>query len=142
MVSWEVYLSQILFFLALIAVLQIRSIHLLLVPRSTKKRRASRMAYLQFHSLGVYNTRDRAGVMIFVSLAERHIEILADSGLSKFVTQDIWAAIVNEMAASMRADDLITGYENAIKRCSEILSQHFPDGVNPENELADGLIEI
>lgn len=139
---WEGYALQILIFTAFVALFQIRAIHLWLVPKSVKKRRAARMAYMQFHRIGLHETKDRGGVLIFVSLAERHIEILADVGINRYVTPSVWQEIVAEFSVAVGKGDLVSGYERAIQRCGSILAEHMPTEKESRNELADGLVVI
>ncbi|MDA8363217.1 MAG: hypothetical protein M0Z84_05205, partial [Gammaproteobacteria bacterium] len=78
----RVYQIQLLVFIILgLLLLFIPELHLQLIPKRIKHARASRLAKAQFYLQGVHMTRDHSGVLFFVSLAERYVEIVADRGI-------------------------------------------------------------
>lgn len=88
----------------------------------------------------VFNTRQRTGIMIFVSFFEREVIVMADKGISKLVDQKEWDNLVRGIIESVRNEKIVDGMEAAIKRCGEILLEKgfviSPDDVN---ELTDHL---
>jgi putative membrane protein len=123
-------------------VLQIDFLKMLFVPRAVKQLRARRNAYLQFYEQGVSNTKDRSGILLFVSMAERYVEIIADEGINKKVDGNFWEIIVNEFILKVKENRIEEGFIDTIEKCSEILSRHFPIKPNDKNELSDHLIEL
>lgn len=127
--------------LALTAVLPPR-FRIRLVPGHLRHRRAHDNAVRQFLAHNVHVTEKRTGVLIFVSLAERHAEIVADSGINARVSQDEWNGIVADLVASAGRDRLFDGLGAAIDRAGALLQTHFPGGTGNPNELEDHVVEL
>ena len=93
-----------------------------------------------FHAMGLNATKDRTGTLIFVSLFERRMEVLGDSGISAKLHQETWNELVKESLDQIRSRDLETGVETAIRRCGAILTQHFPGSHLNPNELVNHVV--
>lgn len=117
-------------------------VHLALVPPSIKRARAARMARAQFYQQGVHLTREHSGVLFFVSLAERHVEIVADKGIHEKIGEQRWQMIVDTFVAHMRSGSVTDAFVAAITSCGEAMAWHYPAEPGKHNELSDGLIEI
>ena len=92
----------------------------------------------QFFIRRVSNTRNRAGVLIYVSLAEHYARIIPDQGIAEKVPKAEWQAAVDAMIGHMRTGDIAAGFIAAIERCGDVLAVHAPpDG--SANELPDRL---
>jgi putative membrane protein len=112
------------------------------IPKSVRLRRAARTAREQFLAQGVHNTGDRCGVLIFVSVAEHYVEILADRAINEKVDQAAWDAIVAAFVAAVKQGEVAAGFEQAVQACGDLLATHFPAAPDSRNELPDHLIEI
>lgn len=117
-------------------------LRLLLVPRSVSYRRAHAHAVQQFFARNIHTTGSRTGVLIFVSLAERYAEIIADSEISKKVSQDDWNAIVADLTEGARRNTLADALIAAVERSGEPLKTHFPIRAGQKNELPDHVVEL
>jgi putative membrane protein len=137
-----VSLVQLAVFLALSLLFRWRPLKMRLVPRATKLRRAARSAREQFLAQGVHNTSDRSGVLIFVSVAEHYVEILADQAINAKVAQAEWDAIIAVFVMTVKQGRVAEGFEQAVDACGALLAQHFPAAPGERNELPDHLIEI
>lgn len=105
-------------------------------------RSARQRATNLFASLGVWDTEENSGVLIYVQLVDRRVEILADRGIAARVAQGEWDALCRSMEAAFKAGDYRGGALAAIQRAGELLARHFPnDGGNP-NELSDQPVVI
>ena len=113
-----------------------------LIPKAVKLRRAARSAREQFLEQGLHHTENRSGVLIFVSVAERYVEILADKGINDRVDQAQWDAIVADFVKAVKAGEIAQGFEKAVAACGALLAEHFPAKPGDKNELPDHLIEI
>lgn len=135
--------AQIMAFaaIALIAFF-IRSFRMMMVPPFIRERRARRNAREQFLAHGLHLTKDRTGVLIFVSKAEHYAEIIADEGISAHVPDDQWQDIVSTMIEEIAANDISGGFVGAINASGAFLAEHFPPRENDENELSDHLVEL
>jgi putative membrane protein len=114
----------------------------LMVPRRLLERAAARLAREQFHALGLHETADRGGVLLFVSEAERYVEIIADRGINEKVSAGTWERIVAEFTAKVRAGRAGDGFVAAVEASGALMAQHFPRRADDRNELPDVLIEL
>ncbi|MBC7214975.1 MAG: TPM domain-containing protein [Burkholderiaceae bacterium] len=96
-------------------------------------------AVMLFGKLRVWDTEHNNGVLIYLLLAERAIEIVADRGLARRVPAQQWQDIVARMAATFRAGHWEQGLALAIDEVQALLVQHFPAqaGAAHGNELPD-----
>jgi len=86
---------------------------------------------------GVWDTEENSGVLIYVQLIDRSVEIVADRGINARVAPDFWAGVCQRMEAAFRAGNFEGGTVQAIGEITEILARYFPaSGENP-NELSD-----
>jgi uncharacterized membrane protein len=91
-----------------------------------------------FAGLRVWDTEHNSGVLVYVQLVDRRIEIVADRGIAAKVAQAEWDAICREMEAAFREGRFGEGALHAIGRCTALLSRHFPShGRRNPNELPD-----
>ena len=90
-----------------------------------------------FAQLRVWDTEHNSGVLIYVQLVDRRIEIVADRGIAAKVEQTEWNAICRGMEGFFKKQQYLEGALEAIERITKILARHFPPrGRNP-NELSD-----
>lgn len=90
-----------------------------------------------FSTLRVWDTEENSGILIYVQLLDRSVEILADRGIAARVAQAEWHAICRAMEASFRRGEWRQGALQAVARAGELLASHFPAGKNNPNELPD-----
>ena len=83
--------------------------------------RVHRRATLAFVEEEVFDTRDRTGILLFVSLFEHRIEVLGDAGINAKVQQEEWFEVVDLIRDGILAGDLASGLEAAIERCGDLL---------------------
>jgi uncharacterized membrane protein len=93
-----------------------------------------------FGSLGVWDTEGNSGVLIYVQLVDRRVEIVADRGIAARVAQTEWEDICRGMEAAFKAGDYRNGALTAIHQAGALLAQHFPAGEGNPNELPDNLL--
>jgi len=88
----------------------------------------------------VFNTRQRTGIMIFVSFFEHEVIVMADAGISKVVDQTQWEKIVQDIIHNIKSGKIIEALENGIKQCGELLLEKgFTKTADDTNELHDDL---
>ena len=85
----------------------------------------------------VWDTEENSGILIYVQLVDRKVEILADRGIAARVPQAEWDAICRAMEASFRRGEWRQGALQAVTRAGELLTTHFPAGASNPNELPD-----
>jgi putative membrane protein len=81
-------------------------------------------------------------VLIYVSVAERYAEIIADTGIDKVVPKGTWQAIIDDLTLRLSDGRPGDGFVEAIERVGALLSKHFPPGTRDPNELPNHLIII
>jgi len=92
-----------------------------------------------FGKLGVWDTEQNNGVLIYLLLAEHAIEVVADRGLSRHVGPERWQEVVRHMGDAFRAGRYEEGLKQAVDEVTALLVQHFPatPGAPNANELPD-----
>lgn len=103
--------------------------------------RATRLkAESSFLQEEVFNTKQRTGIMIFISFFEHEVIVMADTGISKVVEQKVWDKMVADLVQKIRVGKVVEGLENAIMSCGEVLlAKEFLISVDDVNELKDDL---
>jgi len=97
-----------------------------------------RRAMQAFVEEEVFDTRDRTGILLFVSLREHRIEVLGDAGINRQVDPDDWAEVVARIRRGIQNNNLTEGLVEAIEMCGQLLERKGVD-IRPddENELTD-----
>lgn len=95
-----------------------------------------------FYKHGLHHTQGHTGVLIFVSLLERRVHVLADKGINDRVPAGTWDGLVNGIIDGIRMGQATDAICEAIAKCGALLAQVSPagSGDNP-NELPDTLIQ-
>ncbi len=94
-------------------------------------------AVLVFGHLGVWDTEGNNGVLIYVLMADRDVEIVADRAIAARVTQADWDAVCREMEGHFRSGRFAEGAEAGIAKVGELLAKHFPGQGGDRNEQPD-----
>ena len=105
---------------------------------------ARQRALALFGELGVWDTEANNGVLIYLLLADRDVEIVADRGFNGLVGSVHWESICREMEAMFAQDKFEAGVLLGIERIGSVLHQHFPlrrDADNA-NELPDRPVRV
>ena len=113
-----------------------------LIPRGVASWRAANMARRQFLELGLHHTDGETGVLVFVSEAERFVEILVDRGISSQVDDSKWESIVSQFIDDVHSGKIEQGFVRCLNSCGEILSTAVPKTPDNKNELDDRLVLI
>jgi putative membrane protein len=136
------YALQLTAFIVLTLLLCWQRIAVMLVPERIKAARVATRAREQFLLRGLTRTHARAGVLLFVAVAERRVELIADEGIHARVAPGTWDAIVAGFTASVREGRIADGFVTAIETIADSLAAHFPRGPDDRNELPDRLVEL
>jgi putative membrane protein len=124
---------------ALIA--EIPPVHRALTPGRLKRHRVQRRAAEQFLAKNLHLTRERTGVLIFVSLGERMAELIADEGIATHVDAHVWDKAMAALTEGLKHGRAGAGFAAAVELCGDVLAEKFPvrPGDNP-NELPDAVV--
>jgi hypothetical protein len=96
-----------------------------------------RRAEALFSELRVWDTEHNSGVLIYVQLVDRRIEIVADRGIAAKVEQKEWDAVCRGMEEFFKRQKYLEGALDATERITRILARHFPPRARNANELPD-----
>lgn len=138
----SLYAVQLASFAVLALVFQWRPVAMRLVPAWIKRARAARRAREQFMLRALHRTRHHAGVLLFVSVAEHYVEIIADEGIHARVAPGTWDEVVAAFTRRVRAGRAADGFVEATERIADLLATHFPRDPDDRNELPDRLVEL
>ena len=129
---------------ALIAILfyvtNIPCIDRIIIPRFVRNACVTGRAFRLFAESGVHNTKNHSGILIFISLLEKQVRILADSGINEKISQDMWNLIADDLTAGISEKNYEAAIIGAIQKCGDLLAQHFPAQKTDGDELPNNLI--
>lgn len=137
-----ILIAQSLAFILCSVVLSDSRIRPRIVPANVAAEAAHRAAQILFLSHGVHLTEARTGILIYVALAERRVEVIADSGIHAKVEDGAWEGIAAGVVEAARAGRLADGLIEGIGRAGSLLARHFPRRPDDRNELPDRVVEI
>ena len=114
------------------------------LPWSYLKRNAParERALMLFSKLRVWDTERNTGVLVYVLMADKRIEIVADRGIARKLPQETWNAICDSLGARFRAGEASAGVLIAIERISDEQAAHFPPPARNDNELPDAPVVL
>lgn len=144
-------LSQLLTLLMFFAVLKFTvallilkwmPLRVALTPGSTKHRRVRRRAVTIFKAAAERRTADRTGILIYLSMAERRAEIVADEAILKVTDDHAWGEAMTALITEVREGRPGDGICAAIERVGVVLAEHFPRSAGDTNEIPDKLIVL
>ena len=111
----------------------------LLLPVSIRTTRVHQAAHLAFLEEGIVETRDRTGILLYISLLEHRVEVVADRGIDERVQEGTWEGVVRLILDGIRRRRAEEGLVDAIRLCGEILAVQFPPRPDDTDELPDRL---
>jgi putative membrane protein len=105
-------------------------LRLLIAPQGIRHQRAEALAHREFavHILAT----GKSGILLFVSLGERYVELIADESVHRRVGEAAWQEIVGTFSASAGRGRIADGLIAAIGRCADLLEAHFPNPDSPK----------
>jgi putative membrane protein len=112
----------------------------LFVPVARATEVCEEQALQEFFGNGLHETERRTGVLLFVSLLEHRVVVLADKGIAEVVDADTWNETDRAILEGIRAGSLRDGLVAGIRRSGAVLAEHFPWEDGDRNELPDRLI--
>ena len=139
---WWVFAIQLIIFIVAALVLSQSWFRYLVTPRRLMRKYAHRNAATQFLAVNTHGTGGRTGVLIFVSLLERYVEIVADTAIAAKVSNADWQRIVDQMLPLLKAQKLTEALVLGIEQSGEKLAKHFPPSATNPNGLPDHFIVL
>jgi putative membrane protein len=137
---YEYFIAEIIFCIVGFLLVQIPFVFRLFASKKELSHEVHMRAFYIFHSHGLSNTKDRTGILIFVSKLEHMVVILGDEGIHNKVPDNYWDSTVSNMLQKIKRGDIAGAFCEAIESCGGELSKHFPITATDKNELPDKLI--
>jgi len=122
----RIFLLQIVVCLVAMAVLSLAPLRVRLAPRRARRAHAHRAALVQYSVRGLDRTSERAGVLVYVSLAERYARVIADEGACRTVSAAQWQGVIDALLADIPSAGAAQAMANAAMRCADLLAPEFP----------------
>lgn len=117
-------------------------------PRLSLQQAMRQRAMSWFGRLRVWDTEHNNGVMIYLLLAERHIEVVADRGLARQVPASHWDKLVEQLTGQLKAGDFEQGLRAAMAEVTSLLATHFPEPTDAAtrglgaNQLSNTIVRV
>jgi putative membrane protein len=135
--------TQAALFVVTVLIASIPSVRMFLTPRSLKRLRVQRRAAEQFLAKNLHATRERTGVLIFVSLGERMAELIADEGIHDHVGTHVWDQAMAALTQGLKTGQVEQGFETCVRLCGDVLAEKFPANPNDRsNQLPDAVVVL
>jgi len=114
------------------------------LPWSYLRRNASarERAVMLFSKLRVWDTERNTGVLLYILVADRAVELVADRGIAARVETGEWAAICRGLSRAIGAGEAEEGVTRALGRINDLLARHFPARIDNPNELPDSPVVL
>lgn len=114
----------------------------LVTSRERMRQKVRLRAERAFAQHGVFQTRERTGVLLMLSVLERGVYVLPDRGVARLVSADQWNEVVQSVVDQVHFDDLAGALCTGVIRCGDILARACPatSDENP-NEISNNVIE-
>jgi putative membrane protein len=132
--------SQIVLFAAVTLIVSWGPIRRRLTPRFLKRHRVRKAAFHHFTAAHTHVRDSETGVLIFVGLVDRQVEILADAAIHTKVGDAVWRKAAAAVQAGMKTPDPTSGIVEAIGLCGAALKAHFPS--NQDGRGIDKPMEV
>jgi len=115
-------------------------IRLSFIPNAIIQHRVLTKARDIFLQEEVFNTKDRIGILIYISELEQQVVVLGDSGINQKIEQSDWKGVVNEVVTGIKENKVASGIVNAVEKCKNLLLAHeFTVRADDKNELSDDI---
>ena len=141
MQTYSLLMLQWATFVVLSLIFRIPAITTRLIPPRVRHWRASNLARRQFLEQKLHHTEGRTGVLIFVSEAERYVEIIVDEGISRHLDNSDWGTIVSDFTRRVGLGHTAEGFIACIDASAELLATHIPK-IHPRNQLPNRLVVL
>jgi putative membrane protein len=134
---------QIVLFLAVLWIVHIPAVRRRLTPRVLKRHRVARAAHHQFTAVAARAQGSEAGVLLFVSLEDHQVQVLADAGAHARCGEGPWKRAADAVTAAMKAGhDPTAGIVAAVEILGAALAEHYPSTGPHQNAFSDRPIEL
>jgi putative membrane protein len=117
---------QLWFLIVMTLLLEWLPVRLSIVPKRVKHAHAWQLAHREFNAHAMVNPKQQHRILLFVSLGERYVEIVADHETHALAPAGAWNKIVDEFLTTVKAGRVADGVLAAVMACGCILKEHHP----------------
>ena len=110
------------------------------IPKKLMAHKVHTAAMMSFYRNGVYNTKNKTGILIYISLAERMVVVIGDEGIHNKVGDEAWKDVINIIVKGIKTKKLEQGIIDGIESCRGLLKKHFPAAADDKNELSNKVV--
>lgn len=112
----------------------------LFVSKAQIEEEVEKAAINAFYTEQLYKTRDDNGILLYISVFEKKVWILGDSGINSKIEQSEWDTIVSDLTRDIKAGNQCTAICEAVEKVGNTLKSHFPIKEDDTNELHNIII--
>jgi putative membrane protein len=128
-------------FLAVALIVSLPAVRRVMTPRFLKRHRVRQIARHHFVASGAKLTHAQPHILIYASLWDRQVELVAHDAIHKVVGEEPWNAAVAAVTEGMKSGKPGDGFVRAIEICGEALARHFPAEGGTKNILPNEILE-
>jgi len=129
-------------FLIVALVVSLPKVRRVMTPRFLKRHRVRQLARHHFVASGARLSHAEPHILIYASLQDRQVELVAHEAIHKAVGEGPWNAAVAAVTEGMKQGKPADGFVNAIKICGDALTAHFPSTGPAKNQLSNDILEV
>ncbi len=111
------------------------------VSRRQMAEEVDEAAITNFYLNGLHQTRDQTGIIIYVSVYERMVQVLADKGINDKVDPKVWDEVVQLVTKGIRTGAPADGICKAVAKCGELITENFPIKPDDTDELPNLIVD-
>ena len=129
-------------FLIVAIIVALPAVRRLMTPAPLRHYRVRQAARRHFAAVGMRLSKAEPHILIFASLADRRVELVAHENIHKAVGDGPWNAAVAAVVAGIKDRHPADGFVKGVEICGQALAAHFPPDGPPKNQLPNGILEI
>ena len=115
-------------------------LHRWLASPSVRSAKAWAAAELEFYRSKIQNTKDATGILVFISLYDHQVVVLADKKISDKKPTETWNSLVSQILNGIKTDSLSAGISEGLLQSGKVLKELFPANKVNENELPNSIV--
>jgi putative membrane protein len=128
-------------FLIVVLVVSLPRVRAVMTPGALRRHHVARAARQHFAAAGLHLSDSEPHVLIFASLADRRVELVAHDAIHKAVGEGPWTAAIAAVVGGIKAGKPGDGFVKGIGICGVALSEHFPPDGPAKNRLPNTILE-
>lgn len=98
------------------------------------------LAVRDFEKMGMTNTRDKTGILVFIIFGERYYDILADEGIYNKIPDSTWNKLESKLVDEFKSGGYLNAILHIVDRMGDVLYREFPRKDDDKNELPDEVV--